>query len=159
MIEMKFHEEKRRKTPYKAFWGMVLISFVLILPIFLPNSVLGQNEIKLLPSDGVFSDKIGNSVALSANGVFALIGAPEHDTVGEKSGIVYMFTQDGVTWSYTEDWSRGASDGMPEDQFGFSIALGALGEYILIGAPYHFHPLIDERRPALKQHHNQPPAL
>jgi hypothetical protein len=41
-----------------------------------------------------------------------------------------------------EDWSRGASDGMPGDEFGVSVAVS--GDYAVVGAWDHVHPLIDK---------------
>ncbi|MHA2097668.1 MAG: hypothetical protein ACW99A_03200 [Candidatus Kariarchaeaceae archaeon] len=143
MIKTKYTEERRSKTPHKVVWGFLIIFIMLILSTFISNPVVGQNEMKLIPSDGEIGDNVGYSVALTDDGVLALIGAPGHNTVGDGSGAVYIFSRDGTVWGTDEDYSRGASDGMPDDQYGYSVAIAADGGSALIGTPYHSHPLID----------------
>jgi FG-GAP repeat len=74
-------------------------------------------------------DQFGDSVALSARGTTALVGA-----LGRNSGTgaAYVFTLRGGTWSRTAVLT--ASRGAPNDQFGLSVALSAPGTTALVGA-------------------------
>ena len=73
----------------------------------------------------------GASVALSANGETALIGAP-HDN--ENRGAAWVYTRSGSTWSpqakLTDDGEGGSND-----RFGRAVALSSSGDVALIGSP------------------------
>ncbi len=90
----------------------------------------------LLPNNSD-TDQFGYAVALS--GDWLIVGAPEHNDVGEENkinGLVFFFKKDGGGNFNFADFT-----GMPEDmagvgdQFGFSV--GASSEGFLIGAPIH----------------------
>ena len=70
----------------------------------------------------------GDSVALSASGATALIGARD-DTA--KQGAAWVFTRAGSTWTEQGKATGGTEDG--EEEFGDSVALSADGEKALIG--------------------------
>ncbi len=75
--------------------------------------------------------RFGGSVALSALGNTALIGAP--NDAGDV-GAAWVFTRAGSTWQ-----QQGAKltpgDELGEGRFGYSVALSGDGEVALIGAP------------------------
>jgi hypothetical protein len=85
----------------------------------------------LTASHGARLDEVGFSVALSALGSTALAGA-----IGRHSeaGAAYVFTLRRGTWSRTAELT--ASDAAPGDEFGYSVALSALGSTALAGAPF-----------------------
>jgi Fibronectin type III domain len=68
--------------------------------------------------------EFGTSVALSADGSTALIGAPRDDTA-------WVFTRSGETWTHNGQ----KLSGDPGSEFGVSVALSADGSTALIGAP------------------------
>jgi FG-GAP repeat len=68
-------------------------------------------------------------VALSAAGTTALVGAVGRDSY---TGAAYVFTLRGGTWSRTAELT--ASHGAPNDSFGYSVALSALGSTALVAA-------------------------
>ena len=70
-------------------------------------------------------------MTLSALGTTALVGAPVRNT---GTGAVYVFTLRHGTWSQTAELT--ASDAAPGDEFGYSVALSALGTTALAGAPF-----------------------
>ncbi len=74
---------------------------------------------------------VGMSVALSADGNTALIGAPAD---GEYSGAAYVFTRTGASWSQQGAKLTG-SDTVSEAWFGESVALSADGDTAVIGGP------------------------
>jgi hypothetical protein len=78
------------------------------------------------------SDFFGWSVALSARGTTALIGAAGRS---DFTGAAYVFTLRRGSWSQTAELT--ASGKAQFDEFGYSVALSARGTTALIGAPYH----------------------
>ncbi len=71
----------------------------------------------------------GTSVALSADGSTALIGAPSDDF---RVGAAWVFTRSGSTWSQQGDKLTGGGE-RGEGQFGTAVALSADGNTALIG--------------------------
>jgi hypothetical protein len=88
-----------------------------------------QTEGALTPSDGEAGDHFGFSVALSADGDTALIGA-----IGKNSGQgkAYLFTRSDSAWGGEVELT--AADGSAGDGFGVSVGLDANGATALIGA-------------------------
>lgn len=84
---------------------------------------------KLFPADGWTGDHVGESVAL--DGDTALIGATGADDNGDWSGAVHVFVRANGAWQ--EQTTLLASDGVPYDVFGWSVALD--GDTAVIGAP------------------------
>jgi hypothetical protein len=72
----------------------------------------------------------GYSVALSANGDTALIGAPYDNST---TGAAWVFTRTGKTWTQQGGKLTGAGES-GEGEFGWSVALSAEGNTALIGA-------------------------
>jgi hypothetical protein len=73
------------------------------------------------------NDGLGLSVALSAAGTTILAGAPFHNT---SAGAAYMFTLRHSRWSQTAELTDAATGG----DFGYSVALSALGTTALVEA-------------------------
>jgi hypothetical protein len=74
----------------------------------------------------------GRSVALSADGDTALVGAPRAD--GAR-GAAWVFTRTGATWSRFGERLTGSDEANGNGSFGRSVALSADGGTALIGAP------------------------
>ena len=78
----------------------------------------------------------GASVALSADGEVALVGAPKDD---KRVGAAWVFTDSGSTWGQAGEKATGEKPTgrkmPPREQFGASVALSASGALALIGAP------------------------
>jgi hypothetical protein len=70
-------------------------------------------------------DHFGRSVALSASGAVALIGA---FGVNDDQGAAYIFTPSGSTW--TQKAMLTASDGAAGDLFGVSVAIDGFNAYV-----------------------------
>jgi IPT/TIG domain/FG-GAP repeat len=73
----------------------------------------------------------GASVALSADGNTALIGAPRGD---EHRGAAWVFTREGSNWS-PQDALTEESEASGSDRFGRAVALSSSGDIALIGSP------------------------
>ncbi len=79
---------------------------------------------------GSSGERIGWSVALSADGQAALVGAPWASSI---NGAAYVFSEVGDTWPTTPAASFASSS---EEALGFSVAFSADGQTALVGAPY-----------------------
>jgi hypothetical protein len=90
-----------------------------------------SQQSELAASDAASGDQLGWSVALSAQGTTALIGAPFRNS---EAGAAYVFTLRRGTWSQAAELT--AADAAPGDEFGWSVALSAPGTTALIGAPF-----------------------
>lgn len=103
---------------------------------------LVEHEELLNPTGVAGAARFGVSVALSADGRTALVGAP-----GDQSllGAAWVFTQTGGVWAQQAKLMVNESGGEPEEaaclkeesecRFGSSVALAADGNTALIGAP------------------------
>jgi len=101
-------------------------------------------QTELTAAEGSNSGFFGASVALSANGNTALIGAPSVKSLG---GTAWVFTRTGSTWTQQgpvlsseegEEGEEGESCEAGEERecgFGRSVALSGDGNTALIGAP------------------------
>jgi len=91
-----------------------------------------SQKTKLAADGGYQGARFGDSVALSADGSTALVGARlDTEPNGERSGSAHVFTETGG-WSRTTKIS--ANDGDPHDHFGGSVDLSPDGDTALIGA-------------------------
>jgi hypothetical protein len=77
---------------------------------------------------------IGQSVALSANGDTALVGASADGTYTEYLGAAFVFTRSGSTWTQQGPKLTGGGE-VGSAWFGESVALSADGNTALIGGP------------------------
>ncbi|MDP8266491.1 MAG: hypothetical protein P9M07_06035, partial [Candidatus Aceula meridiana] len=95
-------------------------------PLPLDSVVLEEDE-KLLAFDGVAEDYFGYAVAVS--GDTAVVGVPQDDDNGINSGSVYIYTKTGDEWLYNQK----IKEGITQDFFGRAVAID--GNIIVVGAP------------------------
>lgn len=94
----------------------------------------GQCELaKLVASDPQEGHAFSMAVAL--DGDVALVGAPEDDHAGERSGAAYVYRFDGTTW--VEEAKLTAPDAAELDRFGRRVAVR--GNVAMIGAYWDDH--------------------
>jgi hypothetical protein len=106
------------------------------------NVSAGQTG-KLVASDGDKGDEFGASVAVSADGTTAVVGAyDDEDPSGTPVGSTYVFERADGTWNQRAKLV--SEDGDEEDRFGSSVAVSADGTTILVGAPGDEDPNGDE---------------
>lgn len=98
--------------------------------VFTYNGNTWNQRAKILAPDGAAQDFFGWSVFLEGN--TALIGAYADEDNGPNSGSVYVFNGSGASWD--QQAKLNASDGSPNDRFGWRTSLS--GDTALIGAPY-----------------------
>ena len=85
---------------------------------------------KLLAGDGAREDNFGMSVAIHNDTV--IVGARDHDGMGENSGAAYVYVRNGTQWVFQQKLP--VADGMSFDGFGYSVAVYA--DKALVGAPF-----------------------
>ena len=81
-------------------------------------------------SDETTDNLFGDSLVLTGDGNTAIIGAPRAEVSSIKTGAVYIFEQQGESWSQV--YKLSADDGLSGDSFGTAVAFS--GDTILIGA-------------------------
>ena len=96
--------------------------------IFRWDGTSWSQQQKLLASDSNAGDRFGFSVSISDD--YAIVGAAYDSDKGTRSGSVYIFKQDGASWSQQQKIT--ASDGSALDIFGGSVSIS--GDYAIVGA-------------------------
>lgn len=102
---------------------------------FLTSDNLPNHEAQTLaPQDPVAGDHFGSGVAISGDGMTALVGAyNKTGPGGAQQGAAYVFTRSGDTW--TQQAKLMDVNGAASDWFGWSVALSEDGNTALVGAP------------------------
>jgi hypothetical protein len=98
------------------------------------GSTWAQQGPKLTGAEESGEGEFGASVALSANGGVALIGAP----LDSKIGAAWLFTRTNTSWSQAGSKLPSPEPSAPQ-RFGTGVALSAEGAIALIGGPAHRH--------------------
>jgi hypothetical protein len=94
------------------------------------GSTWTQQGEKLTGAGETGAGRFGVSVALSADGNTALIGALDDDS---SRGAVWLFTRSGANWTQQGEKLTGG-DEAGEGEFGTNVALSADGDTALVGA-------------------------
>lgn len=97
--------------------------------VFVRNGISWVQQAKLTHQGAVSGDLFGFSVAVYGDD--ALIGAHLSDAAGPDSGVAYLFTRNGGTW--TQALSLLPNDIGIGDQFGYAVDLTKGGA--IVGAP------------------------
>ena len=98
------------------------------------SALVAVEQQKLLAANSHIGDGLGNAVAISGN--TAVIAASADDTVDNSccytnQGTVWVYTSVNGVWSPQQQLQ--ASDGLPDDFFGSSVAID--GDTIVVGTP------------------------
>jgi len=97
-----------------------------------PAATWSQVGGKLTGGEESGAGHFGFSVALSAEGTTALVGARADDG---GAGAAWAFTDQSGSWAQQGPKLTGGGEEVGEGHFGYSVALSASGESALIGAP------------------------
>lgn len=100
--------------------------------IFTRVAGIWSQQVKLTASDASPSSSFGNAVAMSGDGVYVIIGASNDDANSTDSGIVYIFSRSGSTW--TQQMRFKAPDVVTNQALGNSVAISWDGAYAIAGA-------------------------
>jgi phosphodiesterase/alkaline phosphatase D-like protein len=115
-------------------WRAVLAAALLMV---LCGLALAGNAHAALAPEGLLGGEnseghFGQSVALSAGGNIALVGAPSAD---DEAGVVMVFTRTGSTWTQQAELTPTSGEEIGDGGFGSSIALSAEGDTAVVGDP------------------------
>lgn len=101
--------------------------------VFTESAGTWGSEKKIVASDGVANDRLGEKVALSSNGQNALLGAPQAAPGGKtNAGAVYGYSFSGGSWGGEQKIL--ASDGAASDIFGTALGISGSGAAAIVGA-------------------------
>lgn len=84
-------------------------------------------------SDPADNDRFGYGLALSANGQFLAVGAPNRNASNGGSGKVHVFSREGTAWQQLALLKSPVPQ--PSDQFGSDLAWSSDGDTLAVGAP------------------------
>ena len=101
--------------------------------IFIKNGNTWTHQQKLFhPSPGS-DDYFGVSVAISGDGLWAVVGAHYDDTGGGvDAGSAQVFWRNGTSWSRVDELLHPSGSG--NDNFGHSVDISRDGSYIVVGS-------------------------
>ena len=105
--------------------------------IFTRSGSTWIQQAKLTASNGAAGDRFGFRIALDGDTLVA--GASRNDENGSDSGLAYVFTRSGSTW--TEQDILIASDAAADHYFGSSVAVD--GNTLVVGAYNHDDSALD----------------
>ncbi len=97
--------------------------------VFVRDGATWRQQAKLTADDGAANDRFGTRVKIQ--GETAVVSAILGDAQTADVGAAYVFTRSGKTWEQRAKLF--ASDGAPNDVFGWGVALD--GDTVMIGAP------------------------
>jgi hypothetical protein len=86
-----------------------------------------------LTGDGEIGSHFARSLALSADGTTALVGAPGEDA---QAGAAWVFARSGADWVAQGGKLTGGAEEIGEGNLGSSVALSAAGDTALAGARF-----------------------
>jgi len=96
--------------------------------VFRRTGTVWAQEEKLTASDAASNDHFGQTVSIDGN--LAVVGSPDDDDAGSRSGSAYVFRFDGTSWN--QEQKLVAPDAAASDSFGWSV--GISGDTIVAGA-------------------------
>ena len=97
--------------------------------IFVRSGTSWSQQAKLTASDAAAGDAFGDAVSI--DGDYAIVSAPENDDAGSNSGSAYIFVRSGTSWS--QQVKLTASDATSYDYFGFGN-VSISGDNALVGS-------------------------
>lgn len=90
------------------------------------------DEATLTASDAAVSDKFGDKVSLSDDGIKVVIAARANSDAGSNSGAAYVFSKASGSW--IEEEKLLSSDIEAADSFGESVFISGDGQTVIVGA-------------------------
>ena len=127
---------------FVGVWGRLAALLVLCALLSVVLAVAGPsadaqadwNQIGLDIDGEIAGDESGRSVAMNAAGDTVIIGAPRNDVNGDLSGQARVFTLTDGGWVQVGANIDGEN---AEDQSGWSVAMNAVGDTVIVGARYN----------------------
>ena len=112
--------------PGKANCGTALV-------YFWNGTSWGYQDTLLHPTSAA-QDNFGDSVSISGDGKYALVGCHYDDSDGTSSGSAQVYVRDGTSWDHQQELIH--PNPAAYDNFGFDVSISADGNYALIRVLY-----------------------
>ena len=99
--------------------------------VYVRTGTSWSHQAQLLHPNPAAGDEFGYSVSISADGLYALIGAYRDDTGGSNAGSAQVYVRTGTSWA----WQTELVHPTPAagDFFGYSVSISGDGVYALVG--------------------------
>ncbi|OHD53691.1 MAG: hypothetical protein A2Y33_07155 [Spirochaetes bacterium GWF1_51_8] len=111
--------------------------------VFKYSAGIWSQTSKITPSDGASGDQFGYTIAISANGNAAIVGAYLDDIAANADqGSAYVYEWNGSSWPETK---YTAPDGLANDHFGYSVDVNQKGTIAVVGAVDDDLPIYTDR--------------
>lgn len=101
-----------------------------IVIVYIRSGDVWTEQQILYPSITTGSPNFGDSVALSYDGTYLVVGAPLDDVAGASAGAVYVFVRNDQIWTEQQILYPTIAGG----GFGSSVSISSNNQYITIGA-------------------------
>ncbi len=88
-------------------------------------------EQSLVPSSGQANDQVGERVAMSSDGAFALVGATDDDLASSNTGGASLWSRAGTVWTQIENFTASVT-GANGANFGKDVALSDDGNDLIV---------------------------
>ena len=106
--------------------------------VFVRSGSTWTQQQKIQSSDIQAGDKFGQSVSISSDGTYAIVGAEREDGgAGDPisdSGAAYIFTRSGSTW--TQQAKLFSSSAQTNGYFGWRVSISGDGTYAIVAAKW-----------------------
>jgi len=89
---------------------------------------------RITAPDAASTDYFGNSISISSDGSYALVGAYSKAIPTSAGGAAYIFSRSGTSWTFQQRITAPAPDIGPSDSFGISVSISGDGSRALVGA-------------------------
>ena len=90
------------------------------------------HQAELLHPTPTAYDHFSWSLAISAEGEYAVVGAYLDDPSGDFSGSAQVYVRNGTSWTHQKQLLHPTP--AAQDQFGYSVSISGDGKYIIVGA-------------------------
>lgn len=101
--------------------------------IFVRSGTTWTQEYTTTPVLATNDARLGWSVAINSDGMYAIGGAPYDDpSSSTDAGVAYIYTRSGSTWS--EQTRLIASNKATNNHFGNSVSINSTGDRVIVGA-------------------------
>jgi len=92
-----------------------------------------SQQAKIRSSDIQDYDRFGYSVAISGDGLYAIVGAPGESTLGIYTGAAYMFKRTNSLWSQQAKVLKPTASDQDFEGFGHAVSISGDGSYAIVG--------------------------
>jgi len=120
---------------------LFLVSFCFLTTSMVPipfshfkgaSGALWALQATLINPTGEAASWFGQSVSISGDGLYAIVGASQEDVTNTDQGQAYIFVRTGTSWALQATLIT--PTGAPSGLFGYSVSISGDGLYAVVGA-------------------------